>query len=549
MSRAEALVSAFVVALATTIVVAYFLDQAGGLFGPLRMAVVCAFSGGFALWRLWPRATADDVLVPWLVLVGGVFTWLMWLASPSFLPLGTGPDLTHHLQLIRYIDEHWHLVREPGAERYLGEMTFYTPGSHLLASLLGAWSGTTGLHALQPLLSLVVALKIGIVALIARRMLPVSVPREPLSIAVSLTAFAAQAYLLGSFLQFAFVAQVVAELFALFAWWAVVGWQDDQRVEWMWLFGVSSAALFLTWPVLVGPPLFLLGLVTLLPSSTRPLLMRLRDAALGAALPVFIGAWFILSRPGWLQMAGTGGLAQVPRVAAYGSVFLIASTIGLFLCVVRVRARVTALFALAIVVQAGALWWVATSRHNTPYMAEKMFYLLLFVQAAAIAPVAGEIWQLLPRWRWHRALAWLTAVGMTAAVAASVWRAPRRMEIQMAPAITTPLERAGEWTRAHLPANCVEYLVADDEASYWLHLAVLTNPRLDARSADFDTYDLTLALVRWLTPNGLPYAIVELNAIPEGIRNELDVIATFDGVVLARRRSPSACTPRELPLY
>jgi NADH:ubiquinone oxidoreductase subunit K len=228
-------------------------------------------------------------------------------------------------------------------------------------------------------------------------------------------------------------------------------------------------------------------------------------------------------------------------VAAYGSVFLIATTIGLPLSLARSRTRATGLMAAAILLQACALWWVAARQHHTPYMAQKMFYLLLLVQTAGLAAIAAEVWRPLARWRWNRMLAYGVAAAAVGLTAFSVSGGRAHLNIRVAPAITAPLEQAGEWARAHVPGGCVEYLVGDDQAAYWLHLAVLGNPRLSARTADVDTYELTPALVRWLTPNGLPYAIVELPAIPDGIRDELDIVARFDTAAVAKRRGPSAC--------
>jgi len=47
--------------------------------------------------------------------------------------------------------------------------------------------------------------------------------------------------------------------------------------------------------------------------------------------------------------------------------------------------------------------------------------------------------------------------------------------------------------------------------------------------------------VRWLTPNGLPYALVDLPALPRDVRSELDVMQSFGTAAIARRRGPSAC--------
>ena len=47
--------------------------------------------------------------------------------------------------------------------------------------------------------------------------------------------------------------------------------------------------------------------------------------------------------------------------------------------------------------------------------------------------------------------------------------------------------------------------------------------------------------MRWLTPNGLPYAIADLPALPKDVREELDVIQPFGTAAVVRRRGASAC--------
>ena len=94
-----------------------------------------------------------------------------------------------------------------------------------------------------------------------------------------------------------------------------------------------------------------------------------------------------------------------------------------------------------------------------------------------------------------------------------------------------------------MPAPCVEYLVGDDETAYWLHLAVLGNPRMSPRTGDNRTYEPTDAVVRWLTPGGLPYAIADLPALPRGVRDELDVMQAFGTAAVVRRRGPTSCDP------
>ena len=111
-----------------------------------------------------------------VAIVAAVLAWLLWLAGRGLLPPGTGPDLTHHLLLIGYIEQHWRLPHDPQLGAYLGEMVDYTAGSHLLAALAGAWTRTDGLHAVYPLVAFTVALKSGIVFLIARRLISGDAP-------------------------------------------------------------------------------------------------------------------------------------------------------------------------------------------------------------------------------------------------------------------------------------------------------------------------------------------------------------------------------------
>jgi hypothetical protein len=100
----------------------------------------------------------------------GITGALLWMARPDLLPLGGGGDLTHHLQFVGYIEQNWRLPVDADIHA-IGGMIDYTPGAHLLASLAGASSGRDGLHAMHPLLAVMVALKAGVLFLIARRAL------------------------------------------------------------------------------------------------------------------------------------------------------------------------------------------------------------------------------------------------------------------------------------------------------------------------------------------------------------------------------------------
>jgi hypothetical protein len=127
-----------------------------------------------------------------------------------------------------------------------------------------------------------------------------------------------------------------------------------------------------------------------------------------------------------------------------------------------------------------------------------------------------------------------------AAVSRPLLRTRARLH-PLPPAVSLPLYEAGAWARSHIPPGCIEYLVGDDETAYWLHLAVLGNPRMSDRTGNNSTYEPDDAVMRWLTPNGLPYAIADLPALPRDVRSELDVVQRFDTAAIVKRRGPAVC--------
>src|SRR5262249_18558945 len=146
------------------------LDRVGFTMAPLTLAAAGVGAALGALAALRRRARWDSVdLAAFGCIVGVTFAWLLWAARPSLLPQGGGPDLTHHLLLIGYIEQHWRLVHDPAVEMYLGEMVHYTPGSHVLAAAAGALTRTDGLHAVHAVVAFAFALKAAFIYLIARR--------------------------------------------------------------------------------------------------------------------------------------------------------------------------------------------------------------------------------------------------------------------------------------------------------------------------------------------------------------------------------------------
>jgi hypothetical protein len=558
LTGSESIAVALAASAALIVVVAYIGDRIGVAFTPVLMlgaAGVAAASMLIALgrWAVWDGAET----VTFAGIVGGTFGWLLWIARPTLFPLGSGPDLTHHLLLINYLETHWTLVHDSRVQEFLGEMVQYTPGSHILTALAGAWSRSNGLHALHGVMAASAALKAGFVFLIARRVLPRDIPSIPIAALASISLFASQTYFLGSFAQYSFLAQVVAEGFAVAMFWALIAWDQDLSRWAMAVAGTLGAALFLTWPILIGPPLVVLGLLVILPSPAtdttyvKGVLAKFGDAMVCVVPMAIVAALFSIGRMDYVVIAGTGGEVVSPAVRAYGWPFVVLSSAGLVMAALSLtnrsaRTRTVALFAGAILLQAGALYMFARARGNDPYMARKMFYIFLYGQAVGVAVLIGNLWRAIVSAKYRSssltALAWAIAVSALLFVARPLAGAPKSLIVAKHPATSLELEEAGKWARAHVDPHCIEYLVGDDNTAYWLHLAVLGNPRRGSRTGDNATYELTPALVRWLTPGGFPYAIADLREIPTDIRDASEIVAQFGHSAVIKRNGPSSCS-------
>jgi hypothetical protein len=539
LTRAEATAAAALTFLASAVLSSYLVFRAGFTVSPaatLAAAVVSALAMSLALGRCAGGGARD--VVAFLAVVVSAFAWLLRIAWPERLPLGGGPDITHHLVLVDYIERHWQLSRGLVSDPYLGEMIHYTPGSHLLIALAGKWLQSDGLHVLYPLLALSVALKIGFVFLIATRVAgperaglhryngddrsDVGRGFSPGIIAVLLL-FLVPTYSLGSFITYSFVAQVIAEPFAVAALWALVAWDDRPSTAAMVIFAVAAAATFITWPVWIGPVL-LTCVVAVLLRHEVPLRARVRQLALGILPAAAVIAVHVVGRWRWLAYAGTGGDAPVPSIANVGWLAAVAAIALMLAGPDRRRLRTAVVFLAALGVQAIVLALVAMSRGvETPYLALKMMYL-------AVYPLAIVAARLVPKRAWSWAL---VAAGLVALV---VYR-PHATRI-----IRESTNDAGVWARDHVPPACVDYLVADGNTGVWLHLAVLRNARDSERMRDPDTFESRKTLERWIYPSGLPYAIAEdFDGLPRDIRTSVDVLARFDRSAVIMRRGPPRC--------
>jgi hypothetical protein len=109
--------------------------------------------------------------------------------------------------------------------------------------------------------------------------------------------------------------------------------------------------------------------------------------------------------------------------------------------------------------------------------------------------------------------------------------------------VTEPVLQAAAWARRHTSPACIDYLTQDGYTAYWLHLAVFGNARASGRAMDDDTFEPKKALVRWILPGGLPYAITDdFEALPRDVRSGVDVLARFGSAAVVKRRG-SAATP------
>lgn len=546
-TRTEAIAATLTIFLVSAITASWGLDLVGLAFSPWRVLPLALAVTVLVLWRVWQRARPDGAIVAgWLVVTGGSLAWLLSLAWPSLLPIGGG-DLTHHLQLVDYLERHWRLVHDPSVEAYLGEMVHYTPGVHLLAALAGRWFGSDGLHMTHPVVALSLALKAGFVYLIAVRLLAVDgrPSRAWLALVAPLLLLIPHAYVLDGFLKDSFLAQVMSEMFAVAMWWALVAWHDAPSRRTMGLFAAFAIGAFLTWPIWIGPPCVALGL--LLAFRRAPAFATRVQHGLVAVGPLaIVGGVYLAGRVSQLAMAGAAGAVLRPTLRTSGPELLVLALLGIGLGlagVVGTRLRPTLFLAAGIALQAGVLYAQAMAQHNaSAYMTFKTLYLAPYPLAVmALVPLAAIVGVLDSRprlWRWASHAVMIALVVMAAADGVVRVQSVRRPPA----AVTQPVLEAGIWAREHLPRGCVAYLVVDDDTSYWLHLAVLRNPRMSERTADLNTFLLGPTVMQWFaTEPGLPYAIADLPALARGVREDLDVIERFGTAAVVKRRGPTQC--------
>jgi hypothetical protein len=232
------------------------------------------------------------------------------------------------------------------------------------------------------------------------------------------------------------------------------------------------------------------------------------------------------------------GFAIWPSPRTLGWTFIVAGALGFLRSMLTRDPRSIALMLLAIGLQGAALIVTGLNSGATaPYLTLKMSYLAIYPMAVGGATVLASVTQSLRpfgRYSWLPVILVVLVAGRAIAFAPAVH-----------PVVTQPVFLAGSWARTQLPADCIDYLVADGYTAYWLHLAVLGNPRAAGRSLDDATFDPKKALVRWILPGGLRYAIADdFDRLPRDIRSNVDVLARFGPAAVVQRRGASVCESR-----
>jgi hypothetical protein len=543
---AEAAAASLAAFLSSAILSAYLADRFGFPIAPFAL-LPAAGAAAAEVW-LWARrrARADrPAAAAFTLIAAGTFGWLVFRARPDFLPTGTGSDLAHHLALLAYIEQHWRLVHDAAMGAYLGEMIDYTPGAHLLTAMAGAWLHRDALHVVHAVISLTVALKCGLVFLIARRLMPDGVPRELFAAASVLLLWLPYVFFAGSFMEQSFLSQVVSELFAVAMWWTLVVWDETPSAGLLALFGLFGIAAFLTWPLWIGPLVLTLAAIVLL-HRERSWTQRLQDLTIAVGPIALVATAYSLQRKVYgFDMVHAVGFAVWPTPRTLTWPFILLSVPAFVWSLRRARTRTAAVLLLAILLQAAALIVTGlNSGATTPYLTLKMAYLAIYPLAVSGAVLIAIAWGEgmrnpadTPRWVWLALI--VSTLGALAQALHSVAYAPA-----LKPVVTQPVFLAGDWARTHVPPACVDYLVADGYTGYWLHLAVLGNPRAAGRALENDAFEPSKAIVRWILPGGLPYAIAgDFDALPRDIRTSVDVLARFAPAAVVRRRGPAACVP------
>jgi hypothetical protein len=507
----------------------YALDLAHIPIFPIALFVFAGACTVTARVLLQPRLDGAFALV-----VVASFTYAMWIASPAFLPVTNGPDVVHHLQLVRVIETTRHLPHDTALYPYLLEMMGYTPGAHILSAAAASLLRADPLQLVYPIAAAFVAIKAGTIYALARRI--IGPPAGGIAaLAAPILAFGSSVYFLGCFVQFFFFAQVVSEAFAIGMLLALVRWlqlgEDRDRVA----LAACAVGVVLAWPVWMAPA----GLTVVAAALFAPAPRRRRWAVIAGTLApaAVFAAVHQLTHRGAAGILTSSGAVTSPSVAAFGAGFVVLAAAGTGFAVRDRAARAVVIFLAATLLVAGVLAWLAVRAGSTSYyMAFKMMYLVVPPAAVLGAYGLALLAAAIPARRARFALAW---VPVMAAIAIVGGHLPLRRPHG---SLSLPARDVARWALDRVPPACIDYFSSYWLTGYWLHLDVLGNPRLSDRMRQ-ETFDFPDVAAKWIEGRGLPYAIVEdMRAIPREIRSEMEPLHQTGSFVLVRNRRPAACS-------
>ena len=508
----------------------YTFDLAHVRILPLVLLFVAGACGVAARVLLQPRFDG------WLTSVAAAaFAYAMWFASPAFLPVTNGPDVVHHLQLVRVIQATGRLPHDAALSPYLLEMMGYTPGAHILAAASASLLSADPLQLVYLIAAVFVAIKMATTYALARRIIGPPVGTVA-ALAAPLLAFSASVYALGAFVQFFFFSQVVSEAFALGMLLALVRWRQLGEDRDLVAIAACACGVVLAWPVWIVPAgaTAAIGILTARPSRRRPwavLLATLAPAAL------FAGVHQVTHR-GAAAILTSSGAVTAPSVAAFGVAFVVLATAGAMFAVRERAARPVCVFVAVTLAAAGGLAVLAARAGSASlYMPFKMMYLVVAPAAALGALALARLASMLPLAS-ARARLIAPALPLIAAILVTSGRLPVR---RVQGSLSLPARDVGVWARGHVPPACIDYFSRYWLTGYWLHLDVLGNPRLSDRMRQ-ETFDFPDVAAKWIEGRGLPYAIVEdMQAIPREIRPEMAPLYRSGPFVLVRNAKAAAC--------
>jgi hypothetical protein len=525
-------------------VTGYLVDRLGGAITPVPMAVVALAAFAASVFTVRGRSSAADVgeLLA-TVLTGAVvitsFAYFLWMASPSLLPVTDGPDVVHHLVLIRLIQRTHHLVRGTALGPYLLEMAGYTPGSHILAALVASWSRADAVRVVHPMAAAFTALTLGTVYALAFRSSPGGRRAAWQSCAAPLFALMPAPYTLGAFMHFFYFAQVAAGAFALAMLLSAIAFTRFGTGAALVWYALCAAGIVLAWPVWIVPPVLAAVAVAARRGGAGT---RLTAVVLALAPAAVLFVVHSLGHPGAGGIVTASGAVVAPSVAAFGVGFVVCAAAGVVLAAVTGRGLGVLVFGAGVLLEAAGLFGLnRAAGSGSVYLPFKMMFLLVspgaILASGAVARAADATLAKLPRVRWTAAI-----VPVLLAAGLAWGRVPNRRQHG---SITEAALAAGEWARDHVPTACVDYFSGYWLTGYWLHLDVLGNPRESERMRH-ETFEFRDSVGKWIEGHGLPYAFVDdFDLVPRDARADMAAVQRFGRAAIVRNLRPAPC--RETP--